>query len=151
MTVSSTIEIAAPPDLVRAKFLDFSNMKTYHTSFFASIVPLTTLTPGEKIRVTFAGNYSMDAEILVNEPKCFTWAGRIPYVFGGDHSFHFTPSSTTPGGTTFTQKESFYSTFGFLLNDNFVGRRMGYREKTAKNWDKFNEDLKRACEAEVKK
>lgn len=69
MTVSSTIEIAAPPEVVGAKFLDFSNMQNYHTSFFASIIPLTTLTPGEKIRVTFAGNYSMDAEILVRTQR----------------------------------------------------------------------------------
>ena len=90
----------------------------------------------------------MDAEILVNDPQLFKWAGRIPILFSGDHSFHFTPSTTTPGGTTFTQEESFYGALGFLCNDNFVGRRTGFRENTARNWGRFNRDLKSACEVE---
>jgi hypothetical protein len=64
----------------------------------------------------------MDGSILANEPQLFKWRGSLPYVFTGDHGFHFAPSTITPGGTTFTQEEAFSAALGFLMGDNVVGR-----------------------------
>lgn len=89
----------------------------------------------------------MDAKILANDPHLFKWGGSLPLVFGGNHSFEFEESKVTPGGTTFTQHEEFYGAFGFLMGDGVVGRWAGFGSKTARNWEGFNEDLKRACEA----
>jgi hypothetical protein len=88
----------------------------------------------------------MDATILANTPKVFKWSGSIPLLFGGDHSFHFTPSKETPGGTTFTQEESFYGALGFLMGDGLMARKMGMGEKTLEGWEGFNQDFKVWCE-----
>ncbi|EAT90315.1 hypothetical protein HBH56_060920 [Parastagonospora nodorum] len=146
MTITANIEIACPPEFVRAKFLEFPSIPTYHTTFFTSITPQGPLESQQKITVVFVGMGKMDATILANEPQLFKWAGSIPLLFGGDHSFHFTPSTTTPGGTTFTQDESFYGALGFLMGDGFIARRMGMGEKTARNWEGFNKDFKAWCE-----
>jgi hypothetical protein len=90
----------------------------------------------------------MDGSILANEPQLFKWRGSLPYVFTGDHGFHFAPSTISPGGTTFTQEEAFSGALGFLMGDNVVGRWCGFGSKTEGNWDEFNRDLKKACEAD---
>ncbi|KAI1525199.1 hypothetical protein A1F97_10309 [Pyrenophora tritici-repentis] len=54
MPISASIEIAASPKVVRAKFLDFSSLPTYHKGFFGSITALNdNLDPGSKLRVVF--------------------------------------------------------------------------------------------------
>ena len=59
----------------------------------------------------------------------------------------FTPSQNTPGGTTFTQEEVFSGALAYLLmGEHVVGRSLGVKEQTRKGWEKFNEDLKAACE-----
>lgn len=66
MTVTSTTDIAAPPSLVRAKFLDFASLPNYHSTFFGSITPLGALEPGNKIRVHFIqAGQKIDATIKV--------------------------------------------------------------------------------------
>lgn len=66
MTVTATIDIAAPPSVVRAKFLDFASLPKYHSGFFGSITPLGALEPGNKIRVHFAqAGQTMDSTINV--------------------------------------------------------------------------------------
>jgi hypothetical protein len=82
-----------------------------------------------------------------NDPTVFTWRGNIPLLFGGDHSFRFEASETVSGGTTFTQEERFYGVLGFLMGENFIAKRAGFREKTLKGWERFNQDLKKWCEA----
>lgn len=36
-----------------------------------------------------------------------------------------------------------------LMGEHVVGRGAGFREKTRKGWEAFNEDLKAVCEAEA--
>jgi hypothetical protein len=67
-------------------------------------------------------------------------------VFNGEHSFSFEPSKTTPGGTTFTQREDFTGAFSFVMGESFVAQKVGYPAKTRAGWKKYNEDLKRWCE-----
>ena len=67
MTVTATIDMAAPPSVVRTKFLDFASLSQYHTGFFGSITPLGALEPGNKIRVHFAqADQTIDAVIKVH-------------------------------------------------------------------------------------
>ena len=66
MTITAAIDIAQPPSVVRAKFLDFASLPQYHKGFFGSITPLGALEPGNKIRVHFAqAGQTMDATINV--------------------------------------------------------------------------------------
>jgi hypothetical protein len=89
--------------------------------------------------------------IQTNTPTLFSWTGSLPLIFTGTHSFHWTPSQTTPGGTTFTQEEVFSGLLGGLYGDGAIARSAGMKEKTRKGWEGFNADLKRAVEAEVGK
>ncbi|KAF2727668.1 hypothetical protein EJ04DRAFT_132902 [Polyplosphaeria fusca] len=114
-----SIEIAAPPSVVRAKFLAFDTLPLYHPNgFFRSI----------------------------SSEHCFRWVGSMPGVFTGEHIFRFEHSEVTPGGTTFSQEESFSGALSFLMGDNFAGRTLGWQEKSHKGWIRYNEDLKRWCE-----
>lgn len=66
MTIKATVDIAAPPSVVRDKFLDFASLSKYHNGFFGSITPLGAVEPGNKIRVHFAqAGQTMDATIKV--------------------------------------------------------------------------------------
>jgi hypothetical protein len=78
----------------------------------------------------------------------FTWTGSLPFLFTGAHSFYWTPSQITPGGTTFLQEETFTGLLGGLYGDGVLAKSVGVKEKTLKGWEGFNEDLKRVVEAE---
>jgi hypothetical protein len=67
-------------------------------------------------------------------------------IFNGEHSFTFEPSKTTPGGTTFTQKEEFTGGFSFVMGEGFLAKKIGMPEKTRRGWQKYNQDLKKWCE-----
>ncbi|KAL5118085.1 hypothetical protein ACEQ8H_004074 [Pleosporales sp. CAS-2024a] len=151
MTHSATasIEIACSPDIVRAKFLDFSSIPQYHSTFFLSMTPARSgnLVPGEKMDVQLVGMGTMEPTILANAPSHFAWRGNIPLVFGGDHTFYFTPSTKTPGGTTFIQEESLFGALAFLMGHGWVAKKAGdMRAKTERNWDAYNRDFKAWCE-----
>ncbi|KAF1948059.1 hypothetical protein EJ02DRAFT_364699 [Clathrospora elynae] len=150
MVVTASIDIAVPPAVVRAKFLDFDSLPKYHTEFFRSITPLgpnKVPSPGTKARVEFsAAGQKMDANILENNPDEFKWGGSIPLLFSGNHSFRFEPSTSIPSGTKFTQEEVFGGALGFLMGENVVARQLGFVEKTVKGWNGYNRDLKKWCE-----
>ena len=84
-----------------------------------------------------------------NSPSCFRWIGELPLgLFSGEHSFHFEPSSETPGGTTFVHQEEFTGLLSFLMGGGLVARSVGAAEKTKKGFEGFNVDLKAWCESE---
>ncbi|CAG5145233.1 uncharacterized protein ALTATR162_LOCUS1677 [Alternaria atra] len=148
MTVTASIDIASPPESVRAKFLDFASLPKYHKGFFTSISPLGPVESGNKIRVVFASGQTIDASIEHNTPISFAWTGSLPYVFTGTHSFTFEPSNTIPGGTKFTQEEVFSGALAFIMGENVIARQFGFPEKTKKMWEGYNEDLKAWCEGQ---
>ncbi|CAI9636052.1 hypothetical protein GT037_001080 [Alternaria burnsii] len=148
MTVTASIDIASPPETVRAKFLDFASLSKYHKGFFTSLSPLGPVESGNKIRVVFSSGQQMDAPIEHNTLKSFAWTGSIPLLFTGTHSFAFEPSSTIPGGTKFTQEEVFSGALAFLMGENVVARHFGFPEKTRRGWEGYNNDLKAWCEAQ---
>jgi hypothetical protein len=131
------------------EFLDFDSLPKYHPNgFFISITPADPskpLTPGDKLHnVLSVGTF--DPVFLESSEHCFRWVGSLPYIFTGEHIFRFEPSKTTPGGTTFSQEESFTGALGFLMGDNFIGRAVGISEKSRAGWKKYNQDLKAWCE-----
>ncbi|KAF2660417.1 hypothetical protein K491DRAFT_589303 [Lophiostoma macrostomum CBS 122681] len=150
-SLKASIEIAAPPAEVRAKFRDFESLPSYHSGFFKSIGPATPgkpLEPGkDKLNVVLEGTTFNPVFLVRHHPSsCYRWVGSIPYVFTGEHIFTFEPSKTTPGGTTFSQEETFSGMLSFMMGEGFLGNQLGMKEKTKTGWEKYNADLKAACE-----
>ncbi|PSN59992.1 hypothetical protein BS50DRAFT_579511 [Corynespora cassiicola Philippines] len=147
--LGDTVEIAASPEKVREKFLDFSQIPNYHKDgFFKAIspaVPDKPLEPGDVMHNTVDG-MTFKPVVLENSPAALRWVGSIPGLFSGEHIFRFDPSTKTPGGTTFVQEEKFTGALQFLMGDNFFERSVGLKEKTQKGFEQFNRDLKRWCE-----
>lgn len=84
--------------------------------------------------------------VITNSADEFKWAGKlwnIPGLFNGDHYFKFTPSTKTPGGTTFVQGEDFSGILTFLMAE-----WSSFRASTVKGFEAFNQDLKKRCENE---
>ncbi|CRK33793.1 hypothetical protein BN1708_006162 [Verticillium longisporum] len=75
-----------------------------------------------------------------NKQDVFTWVGSIPPLLWGTHHFLFTPSTETPGGTTFVQREDFEG----LLAVPFWPWRHSF--KPSEPWARFNAGLKREAE-----
>ncbi|KAE9375209.1 hypothetical protein N431DRAFT_480545, partial [Stipitochalara longipes BDJ] len=146
---NASIEIAASPELVREKFLDCSQLQTYHPNGFyksiSTVTPNEPIQPGTKM-VNVLEIMTAHATIEENSPACFRWGGGIPGIFVGTHSFYFGSSTETRGGTTFIQEEKFTGIFTLLMGDNFIARVIGILEKTMKGWKRYNKDLKVWCE-----
>lgn len=75
----------------------------------------------------------------------FSWTGSLPLnSFNGTHTFRFEPSKVTPGHTTFHDGENFSgwltSLFGGLTGS-------GKGDQTSKNFDAFDQELKRRVES----
>ncbi|KAF1933204.1 uncharacterized protein M421DRAFT_643 [Didymella exigua CBS 183.55] len=146
----ASIEINASPEAVRAKFLDFSALPSY-SRFFEKVDsprPGIELQKGDKVSIKITNSPTFAGSIVTNTPELFAWTGSVPLIFTGTHTFHWTPSQTTPGGTTFMQEEKFTGLLGGLLySDGAIAKSAGMKEKTRKGWEGFNVDLKRAVEA----
>lgn len=99
--------------------------------------------------VKIASSPAFPGKIESNTPDVFAWTGSLPLLFTGTHSFYWTPSRVTPGGTTFTQEEVFSGLLGGLYGEGWVARSVGVKEKTKLGWEGFNGELKRAVEAGV--
>ncbi|KAK6523169.1 hypothetical protein TWF694_006064 [Orbilia ellipsospora] len=146
----TTIEIAAPPSTVRAKFLDFSQIPKYHPNgFFKSIAPLVPgqpLEPGLKMHNELDG-MTIEPVLIENSPSVFRWGGSgLLGTFKGEHIFRFEPSSQTQGGTTFTHEEKFTGLLSFIMGSNVAANSIGLRASTQKGFEKYNVDLKKWCE-----
>lgn len=76
-----------------------------------------------------------------NSPQAFKWLGSLYGFFDGQHEFHFTPSKTTPGGTTLLQKEDFTGMLTYFVREGSQG---GIQTKT--NFGAFNEEVKKEAE-----
>ncbi|KAF2003602.1 hypothetical protein P154DRAFT_519843 [Amniculicola lignicola CBS 123094] len=148
-------EIAAPPEVVREKFLDFEALPTYSPNgYLKSIAPtdptktISTLQLGEKLHIVMT-HITFDGLLVKNSPTCFAWQGGVPGLMKGVHSFRFEKSTTTAGGTTFTQEEVFTGPLSFIFGEGYVANALGIRENSCKGWVPWNEDLKRWCEGKT--
>ncbi|KND91909.1 hypothetical protein TOPH_03435 [Tolypocladium ophioglossoides CBS 100239] len=144
MSIYTEVEIDRPPEQVRHIFLDFPSYPAWTHGYIKSITGEDpALAPGSKLRAVLA-TVTVSPRVLANSPDEFRWRGGLrglPGLLTGDHMFVFTPSKTTPGGTTFAQAEGFSGLLTVFksgdaqlwksIKEDFVG---------------FNEDLKKRCE-----
>ncbi|EPS35502.1 hypothetical protein H072_11072 [Dactylellina haptotyla CBS 200.50] len=149
--LTTSIEIAAAPNVVREKFLDFSQLPNYHKNgFFKSIGPAVKgepYEPGLKMRNELKVMV-IEPTLLENSPKCFSWMGNgLLGTFNGEHRFRFEPSTTTPGGTTFIHEEIFTGALSLLMGENLAARAAGLKKTTKEGFEGFNVDLKKWCES----
>ncbi|KAH9203962.1 hypothetical protein DL95DRAFT_250201, partial [Leptodontidium sp. 2 PMI_412] len=104
--LTTQIEIAAPPAVVREKFLQFDQIPKYSPNgFFISLGPLVpgkALEPGVKMHNVLRGA-TLEAVVLKNSPSEFRWKGEFYGIFNGEHMFQFRESKEegNKGGTTF--------------------------------------------------
>jgi hypothetical protein len=76
-----------------------------------------------------------------NSPQRFQWDGNLYPIFAGKHEFSFAPSTKTPGGTTFVQREVFRGLLAFVMMPGWSPSN-----STLENWRAFNEDIKKEAE-----
>ncbi|KAJ4859896.1 polyketide cyclase / dehydrase and lipid transport domain-containing protein [Trichoderma breve] len=144
LSVSTKIEIAASPAAVRSVFLDFARYTQWKPGWIIQPVdankqPLD-LKPGDGLKVSMDGK-AHNPVVVENSPKSFQWEGSLFGLGKGVHQFHFEPSETNPGGTTFTQGEDFRGLLITLSSPWWSGRKFDMDP-----WDKFNADLKNEVE-----
>lgn len=129
------------------QFLDFPSYSSWPTTFIKSITlanPSNPLEPGARLNVELEG-ISMTPVLLTNSTEEFKWAGKlwnIPGLFNGNHYFKFTPSTKTPGATTFVQGEDFSGILSFMMAEG-----SSFWTSTKKGFEGFNQDLRKRCEA----
>lgn len=153
-TVTTIVDIAAPPALVRSIFLDFNAYSQWHTGHFKAIEITKSaasqpgafagekLINGDKLRICLADGMKFKATVTENSPQCFAWLGGFTGVVVGEHFFHFDASTSVPGGTTLRHGETF--TGGLVsIAKPFMNKE---KHQTSPNFEKFNADLKRRAE-----
>lgn len=112
MLITTSIEITAPPAVVREKvhpyllfpnqsqhlqFLDFLSIPKYTPNgYIRSITiaaPSTTpkdLQPGDKLDCVLRyGKISTSTTVVVNNPEVFSWSGSVLGKIIGEHMFRF--------------------------------------------------------------
>ncbi|KAK0703084.1 hypothetical protein B0T26DRAFT_729782 [Lasiosphaeria miniovina] len=144
-TLTTQIEIAAPPEVVRSVFLDFDQYKEWHPSWLSIAVvdPAkrpADLQPKDVLKVGLK-TYYFNPTVVENTPSCFSWLGNLYGLLLGTHQFHFTPSEQTPGGTTLVHKEDFSGAIAFMFRSGWSAAK-----STGGNFEQFNQDLKAAAE-----
>ncbi|EAW13724.1 SRPBCC domain-containing protein [Aspergillus clavatus NRRL 1] len=151
-TVTTSIEIAAPPATVREKFLDFPSIPKYSPEgFIRSIVPVTDKSPvdlqaGDKLNCTVGyGKMQFSPIVQENSPSLFSWVGSIPGIFTGEHAFRFEGISSGEGQqirTRLVHEEKFTGLLSFLMGENILARSAGMVDDMKKKFGGFNEDFK---------
>ncbi|KAI9371366.1 hypothetical protein BJX61DRAFT_31167 [Aspergillus egyptiacus] len=174
-TISTTIEIAASPAVVREKFLDFPSLPAYHppdSAFIHSITPTDrtkcnngpeTLQPGDGIECVIGrGKMAFSAVVVENSPRAFGWRGSLPVpgLFTGVHMFRFEgvdaedEDETGEGGRTrLVHEESFSGLLaGIMMGEGWLGSSawVGMRRETVEGFERFNRDFKAWVEQGVR-
>ncbi|KAF2216469.1 hypothetical protein CERZMDRAFT_93760 [Cercospora zeae-maydis SCOH1-5] len=135
--ISTSIEIAAPPEKVRAVLLDFPQSSTWLSGPGITSIGIKphptdasqtksdpyTLAPGDILINELNHSTKFSPTILVNTPEELQWEGRIPYIFTGKHSFQFRKSEITEGGTTFVNEEDFSGALGWVMSEWVLGKQ----------------------------
>ena len=139
--VSSSIEIAAPPERVWRVLTDFASYPQWNPFIQSLSGPLAI---GERlsVRIKLSGGKSMTFRptvLLVEENRKVRWMGRLllPGIFDGEHHFELAP---TTSGSSFSQEEKFS---GILV------RMMGAAtfQQTQLGFVEMNKALKQRAEA----
>ncbi|KAM0429651.1 hypothetical protein ACHAPT_006256 [Fusarium lateritium] len=142
-TMIAEIEVQAPPEAVRSVFMDFPRYQEWNgwrVEPAALSKKSDELRPKDKLKVDI-GTMKFSPTLLKISPDIFEWHGNLWPIFSGKHEFTWQPSTKTPGGTTFRQKEDFTGLLAFIIAP---GR--SFRIKSMANWESFNADLKKEAE-----
>ncbi|KAL2812597.1 hypothetical protein BJX63DRAFT_432494 [Aspergillus granulosus] len=147
--LTTSIEINAPPAVVREKFLDFPSLPTYTTGFVHSITPTPakpphTLVPGDKLACVM-GDMKFSPVVVRNDSTIFSWRGSLPGVFTGEHMFKF---EGIEGGakTKLVHEEEFGGLLAGIMGDGWMGSLSAMRGNTLKGFEGFNADFKKWVE-----
>ncbi|KAL8748677.1 MAG: hypothetical protein Q9199_008108 [Rusavskia elegans] len=144
--IITKIEIAGPPAKVREVLLGFDKMPDWHSGLVKKITPMSgnaenDLAVGSKLHCVME-DFTFDSVITENDSSQFQWQGPpVYYVVAGLHTFEFKPSTSTPDGTTFVQKEEYSGLLAFLMSPSLAGK------KILGQFEKFNTDLKLRVES----
>ncbi|KAH8805264.1 hypothetical protein F5884DRAFT_678085 [Xylogone sp. PMI_703] len=148
--ISTKIEIAVSPAVVRAKLMDFSQLPVYSPNGFMKQIKPENLDKqiekGDKLNCVIAG-MQRECVVLENSQEAFGWQAGTQHVLQAKHYFRFQPSTTNPGGTTFVHQEMFSGALAFILREGWAGRLIGMRAKIEGWFKNFDIDLKKVCEA----
>ncbi len=143
-TITHSVEVSAPPDLVWRILVDFSSFPEWN--------PFIVQAQGEaeagsrlKVRIQPRGKRAMTFRPVVQEavpPNRLRWIGHllVPGLFDGEHSFLAEESGS---GTRFTQSETFRGVFVPLSEKSLTATREGF--------EAMNEALKRRAESNAVK
>ncbi|KAL2844592.1 hypothetical protein BJY01DRAFT_248101 [Aspergillus pseudoustus] len=147
--LTTSIEINAPPAVVREKFLDFPSIPKYTTGFVHSITPTpakppASLIPGDKLACVM-GNMNFSPIVVENEPSIFSWRGSLPGVFTGEHVFRF---EELDGGkrTRLVHEEKFNGLLAGLMGEGWMSSLSSLKGNTLKGFEGYNQDFKRWVE-----
>ncbi|RDH29019.1 hypothetical protein BDQ94DRAFT_151217 [Aspergillus welwitschiae] len=157
-TITTSVEIAAPPGVVRDKFLDFAALPTYSPSGFIRHIssvtdkPPTQLQAGDRLNCTVNyGKTHFTPIVQANTPALFSWVGSIPGIFTGEHRFNFeyidADQPGKPYRTRLVHEERFTGLLSFLMGQGMLANAAGWRENTRQGFDTFNRDFKAWVEA----
>ncbi|BCS03111.1 SRPBCC domain-containing protein [Aspergillus luchuensis] len=152
-TITTSVEIAAAPEVVRDKFLDFAALPTYSPSgFIQHIIPVNDKLPGHlqagdqlKCTVNY-GKSQFTPTVRANSPDLFSWVGSIPGIFTGEHRFSFECAPTDQPGkasrTRLVHEERFTGLLSFLMGQGMLANAAGWRDNTRQGFESFNRDFK---------
>ncbi|KAL3421070.1 activator of hsp90 ATPase 1 family protein [Phlyctema vagabunda] len=150
-TITTKVEIAATPEEVRSKFLDFSQIPNYSPNgFVRQIEPVepkssSEIKTGDFLNCVMGyGSMKFTPTVLENSSSVFSWRGSIPGLFVGDHSFRFESVKAASGTETtmFVQDEVFTGLLSFLMGDGLLANWAGQMEKTKSGFESYNKDFK---------
>ncbi|KAL4796624.1 hypothetical protein BDV19DRAFT_388129 [Aspergillus venezuelensis] len=172
----TSININAPPAVVREKFLDFPTLATYHANgFINSIAPVSKATPpldlkpGDSLYCGMGhGRLKFISRVVRNDEGEFSWNANIPewfpWIFGGTHFFRFEEippaAAVTSSGadlgkptmasggmrTRLVHGEDFTGWLAGVYGDGWLAKMVGLKEQGERGFNEFNADLKRWVE-----
>ncbi|RFU29026.1 hypothetical protein B7463_g7322, partial [Scytalidium lignicola] len=151
--LTTQIEIAASPALVRAKFLDFTQIQTYSPGGFIQSITSSTnkapteLTKGDVLNcVLGGGSMKFSPTVLENSQQAFRWRGSLLGIFVGEHAFRFEEMVSDSKTTLFVQEEKFSGILGWVMGESWLARLIEQREATKRGFEGYNRDFKKWVE-----
>ncbi|KAL3427875.1 hypothetical protein PVAG01_01384 [Phlyctema vagabunda] len=155
--ITTSIEIAAPPSVVRAKLLEFPlPIALIQRVRVPSGKACADLQPGERVEIEFRVSASrtttmtMSPVVRTNGAASFSWVAGIRFVFQSEHIFRFEPVAATSGAgeaTRFVHEETFTGLWAsVLMGHHVVARLLGQRKPLEDGFVVFNDRFRALVE-----
>jgi len=147
-TIKTSIDIAAPPSVVRQTFFDFASYPEWNPFITSIESPDPSIPAGTRLKFVAQGRV-IQPVVAENTPDSFNWKGVLigEWFFGGHHFFNFEPLGDIGdnGETThcrFVHFEQFTGIAVWLL-------MLLIRSQTEKGFKEMNDALKARAEAKL--